>query len=461
MNYFKEISVSGEYDVVVCGGGFAGFGAACAAAREGARTILIERDGCLGGTGTKGMVNHLLGARRVDGDRLYTCVGGLFSEIEKRLLKAGGAVDVHKVDFDLPPQGWYPLLGAGLVFDPEQMKSVLEEIAEECGVHILYMTDIVDVVREGRRVSGVVVHNKNGLSVIKGKYFVDATGDADICRAFGCALNKGDDDGGMAAASLEMHVENVNAEELTKYMRSTRDMRFRKLIAPLKESGEWDFPYEIFISVQMTRPDVFMINTIRQVGVDGTDAESVSRAIVDGRKENFKLLDIMRAHFPGFENARVRSIAPTVGIRETNRLVGQYVLTTDDLISGKDFDDGIALSAYHWDMPNPKRPSDQPLAGVKTASPYTQIPYRSLLPREADNLIVVGRCISAEREVLGPVRVMAPCLAMGEAAGVAAASVLPNGRALCDADIVKVKSTIKSRGGYTDRSDVTWEVIKK
>ena len=461
MNYQKHISVSGEYDVVVCGGGFAGFGASCAAAREGAKTILIERDGSLGGTGTKGMVNHILGARRVDGDRLYTCVGGLFSEIEKRLLKSGGAIDVHTVDIDLPPHGWYPLLGVGLVFEPEEMKLTLEDIAEECGVHLLYMTDIVDVVRDDRKISGVIIHNKNGLSVIKGKYFVDATGDADIAKAFGCSLIKGDNDGGMAAASLEMHVENVNAEELTEYMRSTRDVRFRKLIAPLKESGEWDFPYEIFISVQMTRPDVFMINTIRQVGVDGTDAESVTRAMIDGRKENFKLLDIMRAHFPGFENARVRSIAPTIGIRETNRLVGEYVLTADDLISGKDFDDGIALSAYHWDMPNPKRPSDQPLAGVKTASPYTQIPYRSLLPREADNLIVVGRCISAEREVLGPVRVMAPCLAMGEAAGGAAAHVMADGRAFRDADIPAVKRTIKSRGGYVDRDDVTFEIIKK
>ena len=460
MRYDKEIKSIGEYDVVICGGGFAGFGAACAASRAGARTLIIERDGCLGGTGTKAMVNHILGARRFDGDRIYTCVGGLLDEIEKRLLGADGAVDVHTVDVDLPLQGWYPLLGAGMVFEPEKMKLVLEDMATVYGVNILYMTDIIDVLRDGKRLEGVVVHNKSGLSIIGGKYFVDATGDADICRMFGCSVKKGDEDGGMSATSLEMHVEGVDADELTNYMRKTRDVRFRKLIAPLKESGEWDFPYEIFISVQMTRPDVFMINTIRQVGVDGTNADSVTRAIIDGRRENFKLLKIMRAHFPGFSNAQIRQIGQTVGIRETYRLCGEYVLTTDDLITAKDFDDGIALSAYHWDMPNPKKPSDQPFVNVRCASPYTQIPYRSLIPREAENVIVVGRCVSAEREVLGPVRVMAPCVAMGEAAGVAASVGLADGRAFKDADVGKIRAGIKARGGYVDRADVTYELIK-
>ena len=459
MKYEKAINRIGTYDVIVCGGGFAGFGAACAAAREGARTLLIERDGCLGGTGTKAMVNHMLGARRFDGDTLYTCVGGLYSELEARLLKAGGAVDIHTVDRELPPQGWYPLLGAGLVFDAEKMKFVLEEMAAEYGVELLYMTDIVDVISEGRHLFAVVVHNKSGLYAIIGKYFVDATGDADICRMLGCSMKKGDDDGGMAAASLEMQVEDVDADELTEYMRKTRDVRFRNLINPLKESGVWKFPYEIFISVQMTRPDVFMINTIRQVSIDGTDAKSLTKGIIDGRKESFELLKIMREHFPGFSNAKIRQIAPVIGIRETYRICGEYVMSVDDLINGKDFDDGIALSAYHWDMPDPKKPSKQPLNGVETASPYTQIPYRCLLPKEADNLIVSGRCISVEREVLGPVRVMAPCLAMGEAAGIAATEALSYGQAFKYADVEKIRRKIRFHGGMVDRNDVKTEQI--
>ena len=457
MRYEKIIESAGEYDVVVCGGGFAGFGAACAAAREGANVILIERDGCLGGTGTKAMVNHMLGARRFEGNSIFTCVGGLFSELENRLLEINGAVDVHSVNRELPTQGWYPLLGAGLVFDNEKMKLVLEEMALKYGVKLLYMTEVVDALCNDRRITDVVIHNKSGLASVSGKYFVDATGDGDICRMSGCSLIKGDEGGGMAAASLEMHVDGVDAEKLTEYMSKTHDVRFRNLIRPLKEKGVWNFPYEIFISVQMTRPDVFMINTIRQVGIDGTDADSLTKGIIDGRKESFDLLEIMRKHFPGFANAEIRQIAPTIGIRETYRLSGEYVLTTDDLITGKDFEDGIALSAYHWDMPDPKRPSVQPLNGVETASPYTQVPYRCLLPKEVDNLIVTGRCISAEREVLGPVRVMAPCLAIGEAAGTSAALVFRDGIAFKNADVEIIRRKIKAHGGIVDRIDVKEE----
>ncbi|MBO4217857.1 MAG: FAD-dependent oxidoreductase, partial [Clostridia bacterium] len=386
-------------------------------------------------------------------------VGGLFSEIERKLLAAGGAVDVGTVDRKLPPHGWAPILGAGLIFEPERMKLILEETAEKYGVRILYSTDAVDVVKDGERLSGVVIFNKNGLSVVNGRYFVDATGDADICRKAGCGVIKGDDEGGMAAASLEMHVENVDAEELTEYMKTTGDIRFRNLIKPLKESGEWHFPYEIFISVMMTKPDVFMINTIRQVGVDGTDADSVTRAVIDGRREDFELLEIMRRHFPGFSHAVIRQIAPSLGIRETYRLNGEYVLTAEDLITAKEFEDGVALSAYHWDMPDPKSPSKQPFGGVKRASPYTQIPYRSLLPREVGNLIAAGRCISVQREVLGPVRVMAPCLAAGEAAGTAAGQVLKDGRAFRDADVAALRKAVVGYGGYTDRSAVKREII--
>ena len=460
MKYSKDISSIREYDVVVCGGGFSGFGAVCAAAREGANVLLIERDSCLGGTGTKAMVNHMLGARRFDDNHLYQCIGGLFSEVEKRLLSIKGAIDVHTVNPDFNPHGWAPILGAGLIFDPEKMKLILELTAKEYGVNILYMTDVIDVITKGNAISGVIAHNKSGFVYIKGKCFVDATGDADLCKMSGCSLIKGDENGGLAAASLEMHVENVDTEKLTDYMRETGDIRFINLIKPLKESGEWKFPYEIFISVKMTQPDVFMINTIRQVGVDGTDAESLTRAVMDGRKENFELLEIMRKHFPGFSNATIRQIAPSIGIRETNRLEGEYVLTTEDLISAKSFDDSIAMSSYHWDMPDPKRPSNQPFVGVKRASPYTQIPYRCLLPKEIDNLIVVGRCISAQREVLGPVRVMGPCLAMGEAAGIASGHALKDNIPYKKVDVDKLRKSIVGYGGYVDRESVFCETIR-
>lgn len=454
MLYSREICTKESFEVVVCGGGFSGFAAAYAAAREGAKVALIERNSALGGVGTNGLVNHILGVRYAENNKLKTCVGGIFEKIEKSLLEADGGIDANTVDLGLNPHGWLPALGAGFIFDGEKMKLLLENMLEDAGVKLLYMTDIIDVIKEKNKLTGIVVHNKSGLYIIEGKYFVDATGDADICKLSGFEVIKGDENMEMAAASLEMHVENVDYKELTEYMRKTGDVRFRAIIEGLKKTGEWTFPYDIFISVMLTEKDTFMINTIRQVGIDGTDADSLTEGIIKGRKENFELLNVMQKRFPGFKNAKIRYIAPAIGIRETNRIKGEYTLTAEDLISGRDFQDGIALSAYGWDMPNPKRPSFQPFHGVEKSSPYTQIPYRCLLPKGTDNLIAVGRCISVEREVLGPVRVMGPCIAMGEAAGIASGLALSAGESYINVNTDALRSKIISCGGFVDRNQV-------
>ena len=234
-------------------------------------------------------------------------------------------------------------------------------------------------------------------------------------------------------------------------MRSTKDVRFRRIINKLKAEGVWKFPYVIFISVMLTEKDTFMINTIRQVGIDGTSAESLSRGIVDGRKENFELFEIAKEYFPGFKNARVREIAPVIGIRETRRMIGEYTLTVEDLVSGKDFDDSIALSGYGWDLPNPQKPSYQPFHGVARKSQITQIPYKCLLPKGVNNLITVGRCISCEREVLGPIRVMGPCIAMGEAAGIATVLALKDNIAYNKVNTNILRKEIVANGGFVDR----------
>ena len=453
MIYQKEIVDKGHYSVIVAGGGFSGFAAAYAAAREGARVLLIERAAALGGVGTQGMVNHILGVRLLGEDgRMLPCVGDVFAELERRALEAGYGVDAREVDLSLNPHGWYPTLGTGLVFSGEGMKLLLEQMLAAVGVEILYMTSVVDAIAEGERVTGLVLHNKSGLFTVHGDFFVDATGDADLSSYLGLPLLKGDEEGGMAAASLEMHVENVDDAALAAYMRETGDVRFRTIISRLRAEGKWNFPYDIFISVKMPARGVYMINTIRQVGVDGTDGDSLSSAILAGRKENFALLSVMREHFPGFGAATVRAIAPAIGIRETNRIVGRYTLTVEDLVTAKEFEDGVALSAYGWDMPNPKKPSLQPYHGVRRASEITVIPYRCLLPAGVDNLITVGRSVSVEREALGPVRVMGPCIAMGTAAGIACAMCAKQGGALANVDVSALRRRIVELGGYVDRA---------
>lgn len=452
--YQKEIPVSEVYDLVVCGGGFSGFAAAYAAAREGLKVILIERNTCLGGVGTQALVNHILGVRKYGEGKLTACVAGIFAELEAELLKEGAAVDSFKINFDNNPHGWLAGLGAGMIFDNERMKILLERKLQEQGVEILYYTDIVDVAKEGNSLEGVIVHNKDGLQVIKGRYFVDATGDGDVCAYAGCEAMVGDEEGGMAAASLEMHVENVDYECLAYYMAETNDRRFRNIINKLIEAGVWKFPYEIFISVMLTRKDVFMINTIRQVGINGIDAASMTKGMIEGRQESYELVKIMREYFPGFKNAQIKQIAPVIGIRETRRIKSEYILTVEDLIEGRTFDDSIGMSSYGWDLPDPKRPSHQPSSGIARKSEYTQIPYRCLLPLGIDNLIMAGRCIGVEREALGVVRVMGPCLVMGECAGIASKLALQNNASYRDVNVKALKSRIHECGGLTEREQI-------
>ena len=456
MLFQKEIHTTKSYDVVVCGGGFSGFAAAYAAARDGTKTILIERNFCLGGVGTQALVNHILGERKWVDDRIHTCVGGIFDKVEETLLAEQAGADYRTVSTNptMNPHGWNRSLGLGLIFDNERMKLLLEQMLVEVGVEISYGTDIIDVIAQDGSVSGVIVHNKSGLGIIYGKRFIDATGDGDLCSMSGCDYLMGDENGGLAAASLEMHVENVDLDVLREYMQRTKDVRFKSIISDLKARGIWQFPYEIFISVLLTKPNVFMINTIRQVGIDGTDAASVTQGIIDGRRESYELLAIMRAHFPGFENASIRQIAPVMGIRETRRIQTDYTLSIQDLIEGKDFDDCIAFSGYGWDMPNPKHPSYQPYQGVTRKSPFTPIPFRCLLPVGLDNVLVIGRCIGAEREALGPVRVMAPCLAMGEAAGIASALSIQEKRSYRQLNVSELQEKIKAYGGIVGKDQI-------
>ena len=454
MIYTKSIDNQKCYDVAVIGGGFSGFAAAYASAREGKKTILVERGACIGGVGTQGLVNQMLGIRTRYEDGYKTCIKGLCRELEERVLKDKEGIDFKTFDFKLSPIGWKYSLGLGFVFDNEYMRLTLERMLMEVGVEVLYYTDVIDVIKVDNTIKSVVAHNKSGLALISAKCFVDATGDGDIYTFSGEEYDFGDSEGGLAAASLELHVENVDSDELMDYMRRTGDVRFKALIAPLIEAGKWDYDYEIFISVLLTRPGVYMINTIRQVGIDGTSAESMSRGTIEGREENYKLLETMRAHFPGFKNAKVRQIASSIGIRETRRLKGMYTLTVDDVILSNRFDDSIAVSGYGWDMPNPKRPSDQPYQVVERRTRFTEIPYRTLLPRSTENLIVVGRCISVEREVLGVVRVMGPCVAMGEAAGIAASMVTEQGISFSEIDVELLKERIKARGGITSAIEI-------
>ncbi len=431
-----------RYDVIVAGGGTSGVVAAVAAAEEGRSVLLVEAQGELGGTGINGGVNHRLGGRSVDCTRFV--VGGLFKRFTEEATAEGIALMPPACPDSYSPFGWFKnsTLNAGIPFDRWRMSEFLDRKCLEAGVELLFLTRVVDCKVEDGRLVSITVHNKGGMTELFADQFIDATGDADLAAMAGVPTLLGrDGDHGMAPATLEFHLENVDEKAYSDYVHRTDSCRMLKEIEELRAKGIWKFPYERFICVRMPQEGVFMINTSRLTDVNGIDGWSVSDAMVRGRREVFELIDILRKHFPGFANARLRFIATMPGIRETRRIEGEFTLTVDDLMNDVDFEDTIGFSCYGWDLPDPKRPSFQPMEKRRIRS-VTPIPFRIMRPKGVSNLSCPGRSVSVERDVLGPIRVMAPCMAMGEAAGTYAAHP--------DVSYTELREILRARGCVVD-----------
>lgn len=422
-----------KYDFVVCGGGVAGIAAAVSAAREGLSVCLIERLGILGGTATAGGINQLLGGRKLDKNNKHVrVVGGLFDEITDRLIKSGGAIEPNSVDLSFNPYGWYPRMASGISCDENALKICFDELCAEAGVRVYFNTVVTSCEVEGNKIKSVEVFNKDGFVRIEGNAFADCTGDADIAAMCNIPFCKGrDEDGLTTMTSLEMHVENVDTNELVSYQNANESPKLVEIIDRLKECGEWDFVSDIFVTVKLADDDVFLVNVVHQKGIDGTKEEDVSRALAMGRKDCVRLFEVMRKHLPGFKNARIRKIADNLGVRETRRIKGRYTVSIEDALSGARYEDTVAATTYNFDLPDPVKAGYDPMLG-STRNPKTdrkyiviRIPYRSLIPYEIDNIIFAGRSISVCRDVMGAARIIGPSFMTGQAAGTAAA--LANG----------------------------------
>ena len=455
-----KIIDSEKYDVVVCGGGMTGVAAAVTSAREGKKTLLIEKNGCLGGVATSGSVTCLLGGIDfVDGKYKFV-TGGIFKELYYNLRKREECVDIYKVDRKRSPHAWYSGLAESILYDNEAMKRELENLALDAGVELLYFSYVFDLHIDQEYVKYILVANKSGNTAYYADIFIDCTGDADIAYKAGCSTIKGrKEDNLMTPATLIMNLNNVDTEKVLQYIVKNDSPRFREKILELREAGKWKFPYEIFISLLINKPGYHMINTIRQVGIDGTDGKSLTEGMIQGRRENKQLYDLLTEYFPGYENSSIANTAESLGVRETRRIIGDFVLRFDALMNGEVFEDVIALASYCFDLPDPQKPSLQPLEGERIKKNYTEIPYRCMIPDIINNLLVAGRSISVEREVLGPIRVMGPCIGMGQAAGIAASLSIDNKIAVKDIVVKNIKKKLIEIDCITDESQIC--VVRK
>ncbi|OGV48572.1 MAG: hypothetical protein A2X49_05310 [Lentisphaerae bacterium GWF2_52_8] len=403
----REIPVYGDFDVLVCGGGSAGFVAAIAAARQGAKTLLVERYGFLGGTATAAMMLEF--GSMYDGKQVL--LGGITHEFLHRLEATEGAPFSRKE-------------GHSMVFDPESMIALCQKMVEESGAEILLHSWLADAIVEEGKVTGVIVENKSGRCAIFGKVIIDCSGDGDIAARAGALWEMG--------RPGDMKLQPVTIEILLGNVDSTKiDYHHHQLIpkiAEARESGKWTIPTEQLFSWGRVRkqgaPDeprhsFFFINGTNAVDVDATDARSLTGAELQTRRQIEQMLEFLKGNAPGFENSYLDRVAAQIGVRETRRISGDYTLTREDVLAARHFHDGLVPACNSIDVHDVSGRAFK--HEYLRESTHYQIPYRCFLPKGLEGMLVAGRCLSADHWALGSARVMIITMPMGEAAGIAAA----------------------------------------
>ncbi|MCI0723299.1 MAG: FAD-dependent oxidoreductase [Acidobacteria bacterium] len=405
-----NISKRESCDVLVCGGGSAGVAAAIAAARLGASTILVERYGFCGGVCVSSLVHTFDGLRNC---RKYEqlVVGGIPLEVVEELRRNGGLVTK-----DNPPEC--------LCFDPERMKLAADVLLCRAGVRLLYHLFVVGVVKEGPRVQSVVAAGKEGLWEISAQHFIDATGDGDVGYFAGAEYEK---DPAMQTMSTHFRVGGLKGRstwhQLEQACRKAMDAAYAAGRAP-KYGGPW---------IIRIREGEASFNCTRLYG-DATDTRQLTQAEIQARQDLMGIWSILRESVPDFRDSFVLVSGVQVGVRETRRLMGDYVITAEDIERNRPFEDAVALGSWPIDIHPANGEVGVHAHKESPPEPY-QIPERAMLVRGLDNLLAVGRCLSSTHEAHGSTRVSGTAMAVGQAGGTLAGLAFTEGLRLRDVRI--------------------------
>jgi hypothetical protein len=476
----KGVPVVADVDVLVVGGGAAGVGAAVAAARNGMNTLLVEREWSLGGLATLDLVLAL---------------GGFAEGISKEFLD------------NLEAEG--ALLG-GRICDPEKAKYVMEQLVLKSGAKILYGTSVIDSIVEDNVIKGVIVHNKSGRQAILAKIVVDCSGDGDVAAYAGAPFEVGNPEFGgyNMSTSLDFRLGGVNwskyVEAQRKFLESIREKEevreFYLDVLQREAVKNGDLPYVIHTGSYMGplpgRPEnncEVYVCLAHSRNCRNLDANDLTRQIIEQRQQVMWLVNFFRRYVPGFENCWLIDIGSILGVRDSRRIIGEYVLTEEDKVLARKFEDAVVRDLHYFDLhhptsaeegvlehihlPEPKEPAVcrpavcsprwhpyvRPSGGYEARcrpGEYNEIPYRCLVPLKIENLLVAGRCISTTAMAQSATRLILTCMNMGQAAGTAAALCVKNNVTPRKLDAKLLRETLIKQGVPLDKEPPVVKIPK-
>ena len=417
-----------KFDLIVVGGGLCGVAAAIAAAREHLDVLLIEKSSFLGGAACNNLVNPFMQyCRDVNGEK-DILNRGIFTSIIQELQNINGI-----------KKGYDSFLDD--LFHEEYLKLVLDRMVNKYGVHVLFHTTLVKANYNGEKIENITVFNKSGLAELQADYYIDATGDGDLTALAGLPYELGDEEGRCQPMTLCFNVGNVPYGTMSYFeIRAVVNDLYKEM----QKKGKIKNPREDVLIFRSILPNTLHFNSTRIIDKNPVDGEDLTKAEMEAREQVFELFNFLKDNFELFKDSYLINCAPSIGIRESRRVVGEYVITSEDLLACTKFEDSIARGNYPIDIHNPSG-SGTVLQAIEEGEYYT-IPFRALIPKNVKNLCVAGRCISATHTAQASFRIMPIVCNIGEGAGIAVATAFEQRAAVKDADMKKVHERLTENG---------------
>jgi hypothetical protein len=412
MDYFfespRKIPIISQVDVLIIGGGPSGLAAAVSARKMGINVMVVERYGFLGGAATAGYVGTICGLYVMQNGRPFQLVHGFADQFLEQMATLKGMSS---------PLVVHPKI-ALLTYDLLAFKEIADKMILQSGAHILFHNLAVSPILDGEVLKGVIIENKEGRQAIYAKVIIDASGDADIAYRSGVPCAKESKET-LQHPTMTFRLSNVDLEKARKMNKQ----QLNDLMVKVSTAKRFDLPRTsgMFREPPSRHGQVLCnMNKIGREGasIDGTDSEDLTFAEIEGRRQTREYARFLKSCVPGFENAFIEDTATQIGIRETRRIVGEYILTKEDILASAKFEDAVACNA--WPLEIHSKGKDTEWIWLEEGK-WVEIPYRCLVPKGIHNLLVAGRCISTSHEGQASIRAMGVCMALGQAAGVAAA----------------------------------------